>query len=145
MREALKEAEIALSKNEVPIGAIIILKDTIIARAHNLTEALNDPTAHAEILAIRKASEVIGDWRMDNCEIYGTLEPCPMCAFAIVSARIKKLFFGAYDPLYGACGSNGNIPLKYANLNKIEIAGGILKDESEVLLKTFFESKRNLL
>lgn len=145
MREALKEAEIALSKNEVPVGAIIVLKDTIISRAHNLTEALNDPTAHAEILAIRKASEVIGDWRMDNCEIYVTLEPCPMCAFAIVRARLKRLVFGAYDALYGACGSTINIPIKYGNRSKIEIVGGILKDKSESLLRAFFESKRNLL
>ncbi len=145
MREALKEAETALSKNEVPVGAIIVLKEKIIARARNLTEALSDPTAHAEILAIRKASEIIGDWRMDNCEIYVTLEPCPMCAFAIIRARIKKLVFGAYDPIYGACGSSTNIPLKYVTLNKIEIAGGILKEESEALLKAFFESRRNLL
>lgn len=92
MREALKEADKALEHGEVPIGAVIVKDNNIISRAFNMTESTNDPTAHAEIIAIRNASQVLGDWRLNGCEIYVTLEPCPMCAFAIARTRIDKIF-----------------------------------------------------
>lgn len=142
MREALKEADKALEHGEVPIGAVIVKDNNIISRAFNMTESTNDPTAHAEIIAIRNASQVLGDWRLNGCEIYVTLEPCPMCAFAIARTRIDKIFFGAYDPNYGACGSTLNLILKYCSQNKIEIFGGILKEESNKILAKFFENIR---
>ena len=142
MREALKEAKKALYKNEVPIGAIIVKNGQIISRAHNLKETLNDPTAHAEILAIKKASKILGNWRLADCHIYTTLEPCPMCAGAIIQARIGKLIYGAMDFKTGACGSLFNL-VENPNLNhKIEVISSIMEEESKELLKEFFQDKR---
>jgi len=143
MQQALLEARKAFDKGEIPIGAVIVKNGKIIGRGHNLTETGKDPTAHAEIIAIKHASKAINDWRLNDCEIYVTLEPCPMCAYAILRSRINKIFFGAYDPEYGACGSKINIPLIFKNGNKmIQISGGIMKQESSSILKDFFEEKR---
>ncbi|AJA46167.1 tRNA-specific adenosine deaminase [Clostridium pasteurianum DSM 525 = ATCC 6013] len=109
INHALKEAEKAKDIGEVPVGAIIVKDNIILARAHNLKEKLKDCTAHAEILAIKKASKILNNWRLNNCEMYITLEPCPMCASAIVASRIKRVYIGTFDPNIGACGSVVNI------------------------------------
>jgi len=134
MDYAIIEAQKA--ETEIPVGAVIVYKNEIISAAHNLKETLNDPTAHAEILAIRKAAEARASWRLDECCMYVTLEPCPMCAWAIREARIKRLYFGAYDKNYGAAGSFMNL------LNSIEVYGGILEDNCTKLLVDFFKNKR---
>jgi tRNA(adenine34) deaminase len=109
MDEALAQAEIALELKEVPVGAVIVKDGKVIARAYNLRETLKDPTAHAEIIAIKKASEMLQNWRLTGCDMYVTLEPCPMCAGAIAQARIKNLYIGTFDQDSGACGSVINI------------------------------------
>jgi tRNA(adenine34) deaminase len=128
------------SSNDVPIGAIIVKDNKIIARACNRKELENDPTAHAEILAIREAANIVGNWRLDNTSIYITLEPCPMCAAAILYSRIPHVFFGAYDPLYGAFGSATDMQ----NLIKFNpsVIGGIKEEECSILLKNFFNEER---
>lgn len=105
MEIALDEAKIAALKDEVPVGAVIVKNGEVIASAHNLRETLNDPTAHAEILAIKKASSILKNWRLNECEMYVTLEPCPMCSGAILQSRIRKLYIGTIDPSMGCCGS----------------------------------------
>ncbi len=145
MLEALAEAETAFKKGEVPIGAVIVSSGKILGRGHNQTENLKDPTAHAEILAIRDACATIGDWRLDGCEIYVTLEPCPMCAYAVVRSRISKIVFGAYDSEYGACGSRINIPLLSLSRPKLQIVGGVLEDRCASILRGFFSDKRKLI
>jgi tRNA(adenine34) deaminase len=141
MKEALKEANRALCLREVPVGAIIVKDNKIIARAHNLKETLKDPTAHAEVLAIRKACEVLNNWRLTGCEMYVTLEPCPMCASTIAQARISKLYIGTFDPTAGGCGSVVNI-IDNAHLNyKVQVEW--MYDElCSKLLTTFFKEKR---
>ncbi len=142
MKEALKEAQLAYEKGEIPIGAVVVKERKVIARAHNLKETLFDATAHAEILAIRQACEYLRNWRLLDCEIYTTLEPCPMCAGAIVMARLKRVVFGAYDPNIGAASSGLNL-FTYPGLNHYtEVVGGILKEEAEALLKPFFSELR---
>ena len=139
---ALKEAEKARLKDEVPIGCILVEDDKIIARAHNLRESKKIATAHAEILAIEKACKKKKAWRLENVEMYVTLEPCPMCAGAILQSRIKKLVFGAYDPKGGALGSSFNL-FEQKNLNHHpEIVGGILEEECSQIIKNYFKSKR---
>ncbi len=141
MQQALLEARKAFDKGEIPIGAVIVKNGKIIGRGHNSRKQRNQPPS--EIIAIKHASKAINDWRLNDCEIYVTLEPCPMCAYAILRSRINKIFFGAYDPEYGACGSKINIPLIFKNGNKmIQISGGIMKQESSSILKDFFEEKR---
>lgn len=142
MQEALKEAKKAYKKDEVPVGAVIVLKNKIIARAHNLVKAKKDPTAHAEILAIKKASKKINNERLIDTSIYVTIEPCAMCAGAIILARIKNLVFGAYDPKTGACGSVFNIINNKKNNHKINIVSGIMTNECSGIIKKFFENKR---
>ena len=107
--EALKEAKKAEAMNEVPVGAVIVKNGKIIAAAHNITETLKDPTAHAEIIAIKRAASYLKNWRLNGCELYVTLEPCPMCAGAILQSRISKIYIGTFDPRLGACGSIINI------------------------------------
>jgi len=114
--EALKEAKKAEAMNEVPVGAVIVKNGKIIAAAHNITETLKDPTAHAEIIAIKRAASYLKNWRLNGCELYVTLEPCPMCAGAILQSRISKIYIGTFDPRLGACGSIINI-LQNKNLN----------------------------
>ena len=142
MKEAIKEAKKAYSKLEVPVGAIIVKDDKIIARAHNLKETKFDTTKHAEILAIQKASKKLESWRLIDCEMYVTLEPCSMCAGALINSRIKKVYIGANDEKTGAVGSVFNLLEDYTFNHKVEIETGILKQECETLLKKFFQELR---
>ena len=143
MKEALKEAEIAFAKDEVPIGAVIVKDDEIIARAHNLKELRQNPLAHAELLAIEKASNKLGTWRLQNCSIFVTLEPCPMCAGAIVQARMKRVIFAASDLKSGACGSLYNLAQDERLNHSLEVKSGILANKSSKLLKDFFQKLRD--
>jgi tRNA(adenine34) deaminase len=141
---AIKEALKAKSEGEVPVGAIIVLNDKVMARAHNKTNSMNDATAHAELLVIRKASKKIGDWRLGDCEIFVTLEPCPMCASAILLSRIRRVVFGAYDKECGAFGSKTNLKTIFPSYNpSLEIKGGELEHECIIIIKDFFNKIRN--
>lgn len=142
MKEALKEALKAYEKREVPVGAIIVKDGKIIARAHNIKEQKNDTTKHAEILAISKASKKLSSWRLTDCEMYVTLEPCSMCAGACIGARIKKIYIGTMDPKTGACGSVFNLLKDYTFNHKVELEIGILQKDCENLLKKFFKELR---
>ena len=142
MLEALKEAKKAYKKGEIPVGAVIVKDNKIIARAHNLKEIKKDTTKHAEIIAIQKASKNIEAWRLIDCEMYVTLEPCSMCAGAILQARIKNLYIGAMDEKTGACGSVLNLLEDYKFNHKVEIQRGLLADDSEYILKEFFKELR---
>jgi tRNA(adenine34) deaminase len=142
MRKALEEAKLAFDKGEVPVGVVIVKDGEIIARAHNLKETLFDATAHAELLAIRQACEYLRNWRLVGCELYTTLEPCPMCAGAIVLARIKKLVYGASDPKTGACGSVINLFQNEQFNHHVEVVAGVLAEESLNLLQPFFKDLR---
>ncbi|HER24443.1 MAG TPA: nucleoside deaminase [Candidatus Atribacteria bacterium] len=142
MQEALKEAEIAYSRQEVPVGAVVVYKNKIIARAHNQKEELQDPTAHAEIIAIQQAAKYLGNWHLEGIDLYVTLEPCPMCAYAMLQARMNKLIFGASDPKAGAAGSIINI-LKDNRFNhKMEVVSGVLEKECSLILQKFFQERR---
>jgi len=142
MQQALKEAEIAFTEDEVPVGAVIVHKDKIIARGHNQVERLKDPTAHAEIIAITSAANFLGTKWLNQACLYVTIEPCSMCAGALVLARLKHLYFGAADPKTGACGSVTNI-INHGKLNhRVKVSGGILKEQCGSLLKDFFRKKR---
>lgn len=125
---------------DVPVGALIVKNNEIIASACNEKEKSNDPSAHAEIVAIRRACEKIGNWRLDDCELYVTLEPCPMCAWAILQSRIKTVYFASYDKQYGAFGSV--IDLRKQANSKLRIYGGILEEECDNIIEEFWTSKR---
>ena len=144
MKQALKEAEKAYKKLEVPVGAIIVKNGKIIARAHNQKEEKKDTTKHAEILAIQKASKKLQSWRLIDCEMYITLEPCSMCAGAIINSRIKKIYIGANDEKTGAAGSVLNLFNDYKFNHKVEVEKGLLKKECEKILKDFFKELRKL-
>ena len=137
IKEALKEAKKALDKEEVPVGAIIVKDGKIIARAHNQKETKKIATKHAEILAINKACKKLNSWRLLDCEMYVTLEPCSMCAGALINSRIKKIYIGTDDLKTGACGSVLNL-LDYKFNHKVEVEKYILKEECEKILKEFF-------
>ena len=142
MKEAIKQAKIAESKDEVPIGAIVVLGDKIIARGKNRTEKEQVATRHAEIIAIEKACKKLKSWRLDGAEIYITLEPCAMCAGAIANARIKKVFFGAFEPKSGCAASKFPV-LSDSGLNHVvEFAGGIEEQNCRELLVEYFRRKR---
>lgn len=142
MRAAMKEAHKAELKDEVPIGAVIVCDGKIIARAHNTRQTKQISTHHAELLCIEKACRKLNSWRLEGCDLYVTLEPCPMCAGAIQQSRIRNVVFGAYDPKGGFFGSNFNIN-EVKGLNHYpEVEGGILKEETAQLLKDFFKKKR---
>ena len=142
MLEALKEAEIAASEDEVPIGCIIVKDDKIIARAHNQRDKTNNPLGHAEVLAIKKASEVLEDWQLVGTDLYVTIEPCLMCAGAIIQSRIKRVIFGAPDLKGGAFGSSINV-LDASNINhRPEVIKGVLETECSQIIKNYFKSKR---
>ncbi|WP_053955455.1 tRNA adenosine(34) deaminase TadA [Inediibacterium massiliense] len=143
MKEALIEANKARELEEVPIGAVIVKDGQVIARAHNLRETAKDPTAHAEILAIQKAAKFLGGWRLSGCELYVTVEPCPMCAGAIILSRIDTLIIGTMDPKGGGAGSLFNIPEDERLNHKTKVIKGILKDECATLMKNFFKYLRN--
>lgn len=142
MKEAIKQAKKAAHKDEVPIGCVIVKDDQIIARAYNKREMKQCSTAHAEILAIEKACKKLGSWRLEDCDLYVTLEPCPMCSGAIIQSRIRNVIFGAYDPKGGCMGSNMNINDVRGFNHYPDIEGGILQDECSRLLKEFFKAKR---
>ena len=144
MKEALKEAKKAYDKLEVPVGAVIVKDGKIIARAHNLKETKYDTTNHAEILAIQKASKKLKSWRLIDCEMYVTLEPCSMCAGAIINSRIKKIYIGANDEKTGAVGSVLNLFEDYKFNHKIKKKKGLLKEECENMLKDFFKKLRKI-
>ena len=144
MKEALKEAKKAFDKLEVPVGAVIVKDNKIIARAHNLKETKYDTTKHAEILAIQKASKKLNSWRLLNCEMYVTLEPCSMCAGALINSRIRKVYFGAEDKKTGAIGSVFNLLNDFTFNHKVEYEKGILRDECEDILQRFFKELRNI-
>lgn len=144
MKEALKEAKKAYGKLEVPVGAVIVKDGKIIARAHNIKEEKKDTTKHAEILAISKASKKLDSWRLTDCEMYVTLEPCSMCAGALIQSRIKKVCIGTMDEKTGACGSVLNLLEDYTFNHKVQIETGILQEECEELLKQFFKELRKI-
>ncbi|MBK9308795.1 MAG: nucleoside deaminase [Nitrospira sp.] len=143
MELALQQARLAPLLGEVPIGAVLVHQNEVIAAAHNYRELSQDPTAHAEMIVIRKAAEQLRTWRLTDTTLYVTLEPCPMCAGAIIQARITRLVFGAWDPKAGACGSILNIPAERRFNHRVQVAGGLFEQESRALLQEFFRAKRN--
>ena len=142
MRQALAEAALAAGEGELPVGCVIVRDGEIVARAHNRCESLGDATAHAELLAIRAASAAAGDWRLDRCTLYVTLEPCPMCAGAIVQARLGRLVYGAPNPAQGCAGSLYRIPEDPAFPHFCPSDGGVLAEECQALLDAFFARAR---
>ena len=144
MKEALKEAGKAYKKMEIPVGAVIVKNGEIIARAHNIKETQKDTTKHAEILAIQRASRRLKAWRLEDCEMYVTLEPCTMCAGALINSRIKKVYIGTKDPKTGACGSILNIFKDFTFNHAIEYEIGVMQEECEKILKDFFKELREL-
>lgn len=142
MNYSLREAVIAYDKGEVPVGCVIVYKNKLIAKAHNQTETLKDPTAHSEILAITSAANYLEKKSLEECSMYVTLEPCSMCAGAIVLAKISTLYFGSYDLKTGACGSLLNITQSEKLNHKVKVYGGIMDTECSELLKEFFKNKR---
>ena len=142
MRAALREAARAAAKDEVPVGAVVVKNGRIIAKAHNKRERSADPSAHAEFIAMVRAAKRIGNWRLDDCTLYVTLEPCPMCAGAISQARIERLVFGAYDAAMGCTGSVYRIPEDPAFGHFCRSEGGVLREECEKVIKEFFDKAR---
>ena len=142
MKEALKEAKKAYDKLEVPVGCVIVKDGKIISRAHNLKETKKDTTKHAEILAIQKASKKLEAWRLLDCDMYVTLEPCSMCAGAIINSRIRNLYIGTMDKKTGAAGSVLNLFEDFTFNHKVTVQNGILKEQCEKILKDFFKELR---
>jgi tRNA(adenine34) deaminase len=143
MRIALDEARSAAGQGEVPVGAVVVAGGQVVARAHNLRESARDPLAHAETLAIRAAAEALGRWRLVGCTLIVTLEPCPMCAGAVVNARLERLVYGASDPRAGAVGSLMDIVRDERLNHRAEVVSGVLAQESAALLKAFFAERRS--
>jgi tRNA(adenine34) deaminase len=141
MREALRQAGRAAAKAEVPVGAVVVKDGRVVARGHNQPIKKNDPTAHAEIIAIRKAARKLGNYRLAGCDLYVTVEPCAMCLGAILQARVRRLVYGADDPKAGAVRSIVRFPVEKTN-HKVEITAGILADECALLLRDFFRNRR---
>lgn len=142
MREALAEAERAYEKGEIPVGAVAVKDGIIIGRGHNQKEELRDPTAHAEMTALRQAAQALGGWRLRGVTLYSTLEPCPMCAGALVMARVDRLVYAAPDPKNGACGSVFDIVRSPQLNHRMEVEPGILAEEAGTLLERFFQERR---
>ncbi len=143
MREALRQAQKAYDASEVPVGAVVVRSGHIIARASNQVELLKDATAHAEMLALTQAEAAVGDWRLTDCDLYVTKEPCPMCAGALVHTRIRRLVFGCTDPSAGAAGSVLNL-LQMPTLNhRCDVASGVLQEECATILQSFFRKRRD--
>ena len=142
MHQALEEAQKAFDEGEIPVGAVIARKGEVIARAHNLREQTGDPTAHAEVLAIRQAAQRLGGRRLNECTLYVTLEPCPMCAGAMVMACLDKCYFGARDERQGCCESVYALPADPAFYHREPCIGGLLEAEASHLLKQFFRARR---
>ena len=144
MKKALIQAEKAFESKEIPIGAIVVQNDKIIGRGYNQREQLNDPTAHAEIIAITAAANTIGDWRLNKCILYVTKEPCPMCAGAIINSRLKMVVFGTYDEENGCCGSLYQLCGDPRFKTKIAVKGGILEEESLTIIQDFYKVIRKI-
>ena len=142
MQEALLEARLALALDEVPVGAVVVKGGEIVGRGHNLRERLQDPLAHAELLAIRQAASRLGSWRLTGCTLFVTLEPCAMCAGALVNSRTMRLVFGASDPKAGYCGSLADLSNDPRLNHRFTVTGGVLAEESAALLQGFFKSLR---
>jgi tRNA(adenine34) deaminase len=142
MREALRQAQKAYEASEVPVGAVVVRSGKIIARAYNQVELLKDATAHAEMLALTQAEAAVGDWRLTDCDLYVTKEPCPMCAGALVHTRIRRLVFGCTDPSAGAAGSLINLLQMPGFNHRCDIASGVLQDECAAILQSFFCKRR---
>ncbi len=142
MQEAVLEAKKAQDLDEVPVGAVAVLEDTIITRSHNLREKNHDPLGHAELLLLREVASKEKNWRLTDVSLYVTCEPCLMCAGAIIQARIKRLVFGCFDPVAGACGSFFNVFDDKKDIIKIDVNGGVMLDECANLLSGFFREKR---
>ena len=142
MEQAFLEAEKAYQKKEVPVGAVIVFEDKIIGRGHNLTETLQDPTAHAEMLAITAAANYLAHWRLEETSLYVTLEPCPMCVGAMIHARLARLVFAAADPKTGAAGGRFDLLGDPAHNHEVQVDGGCCARESSVMLKNFFRQRR---
>lgn len=144
MRAALVEARLALATADVPVGAVVVGPDgVVVGTGHNAREATGDPTAHAEVLALRAAAQVLGRWRLDDCTLVVTLEPCAMCAGATVLARIPRLVLGAWDPKAGATGSVHDLVRDRRLNHRVEVVGGVLEDECATLLRDFFADHRD--
>ena len=143
MNESIRLAQKAFSEGEVPVGAIVVKNDKIIGRGYNQRERLNDPTAHAEILAITAASSTLEDWRLSDCTIYVTKEPCPMCAGAIINSRVSNLIFGAYDEEKGCCGSLYQLCGDRRLDSRTAVKGGVEEDKCTAILQEFFNMKRD--
>jgi tRNA(adenine34) deaminase len=143
MQMALDKARLAPSFGEVPIGAVLVLDGQILAQVHNFREIWQDPTAHAEIVAIREASTRLGSWRLNGATMYVTIEPCSMCAGAIIQSRVTRLVFGARDPKAGACGSVFNLPDERRLNHRVQVIGGVLERESQELMQSFFRRLRD--
>lgn len=142
MKQAIKQAQKAYEQEEIPVGAVIVKDNKIIARAYNKKEQKQDTTNHAEIIAIQKASKKLKTWRLTDCKMYVTLEPCSMCAGALIQARLKKVYIGTMDEKTGSCGSVLNLLQDYTFNHKVEVQTGILQEECESLLKKFFKELR---
>jgi tRNA(adenine34) deaminase len=142
MRQALKEAGKAFESSEVPVGAVVVHNNQVIGKGYNQVEILRDPTAHAEMIAITAAANAIGDWRLNECDIYVTVEPCIMCTGAILNARLRNLYFAEFDPKFGACGSLYNLPAEKKYNHNVNIYSGLCADESRMLLQEFFRNLR---
>ncbi len=142
MNKALEEAQKAFSKDEIPIGAVIVFKDKIIGYGHNLVENTQNPLLHAEIVALNMAFDFTKNKFLNECDIYVTVEPCVMCIGAIINSRIKNLYFGSFQPKFGACGSLFNIPESNKLNHKINVYSGLLAEDSEKLLENYFVNKR---
>jgi len=142
MRRALAAAEEAVGRGEVPVGAVVVLADEVVAVAHNERETANDPTAHAEILALRRAAAALGSWRLCDAELFVTMEPCPMCAGALVNARIKRLYFGCDDPKAGAVRTLYSLVDDPRLNHRVEVVPGVLAPDAAALLRAFFSNLR---
>lgn len=142
MRLALDEAQKAIEEGEMPVGAVIVRNGQVIATGHNVRNVTHDPTLHAEIVAIRKACEKLGDWRLSDCDLYVTLEPCVMCSGAIINSRMRSVYFGAYDAEYGGAGGRIDLFSKSYFGSNTRIYGGIMEEECTSMLKSFFASLR---
>src|SRR5438309_9398181 len=142
MAEALAEARLAAAEGEVPIGSVVVFEERIVGRGRNARERLRDPTAHAEILALQEAARALGRWRLSGATLYATLEPCPMCAGALVNARIDRLVYAVPDPKAGAAGTLFDVPRDPRLNHRVEVASGVMAAECGELLSSFFRSRR---
>lgn len=142
MRLAIAEAKKATNEGEVPVGAVVVENGKVISACYNKRETFSDPTAHAELLALKEAAQRKGDWRFDKCTIYVTLEPCPMCAGALLMARMGKIVFGAFDKMQGCCGSVYLLPMDEKLSGQCDCVGGVMEHECKMLLTSFFQNKR---